>query len=297
MPWLQVKIEIQPTLAAQFEDLLLAAGALSVTYQDSQDQPIYEPELGTTPLWSNTTISSLFDAATDLAELQNFLLLSFTQMETKIAFPTLSIEILEDKDWEREWMKSYKPMQFGDRLWVCPSWCETPDPNAVNLMLDPGLAFGTGTHPTTELCLRWLDAQDCTDKSITDYGCGSGILGVAALLLGAKSVLAVDIDQQALTATLTNLERNQLSTKQLSVYLPEKAPAQATDIVVANILSGPLVELAPVLAGRVKKGGKLALSGLLVSQESDIISAYSEQFVLDPAVELEGWIRVTGVKK
>ncbi|NQZ31862.1 MAG: 50S ribosomal protein L11 methyltransferase [Oceanospirillaceae bacterium] len=297
MPWLQAKIEIKPDLAEQFEDLLLEAGALSVTYQDSQDQPIYEPELGTTPLWSNTSITGLFDAETDMQSMQDFLLLSFTQLNSQERFPTLSIEILEDKDWEREWMKSYKPMQFGKRLWVCPSWCDTPDPSAVNLMLDPGLAFGTGTHPTTELCLRWLDSIDCAQKSVTDYGCGSGILGVASLLLGAKTVLAVDIDQQALTATMTNLERNKLHTDRLQVYLPEDAPALKTEILVANILSGPLVELAPTLSARVVKGGKLALSGLLASQEAEIIAAYANEFELEPAVELDGWIRVTGIKK
>jgi len=297
MPWLQVKIEINPTLAEQFEDLLLEAGALSVTYQDTQDQPIYEPDLGTTPLWSNTTISGLFDAQTDIQAMRNFLQHAFRQIETSDSFPSLAIEILEDKDWEREWMKSYKPMRFGERLWVCPSWCETPDPDAVNLMLDPGLAFGTGTHPTTELCLRWLDSIDCQAKTVTDYGCGSGILGVASLLLGAKSVLAVDIDEQALTATITNLERNSLAKERLTAHLPENAPPLQTQILVANILSGPLVELAPVIAARVVSGGKLALSGLLASQEQDIINAYANDFDLEAAVELDGWIRVTGIKR
>jgi len=297
MAWLQVKIEINPNLADQLEDLLLEAGALSVTYQDTQDQPIYEPDLGTTPLWSNTTISGLFDAANDMQEMRDFLQSAFKKIAPEHVFPTLDIEILEDKDWEREWMKSYQPMQFGDRLWVCPSWCETPDPDAVNLMLDPGLAFGTGTHPTTELCLRWLDSIDCADKTVTDYGCGSGILGVASLLLGAKSVLAVDIDEQALTATMTNLERNNLTNDRLSAFLPEDAPQLQTQILVANILSGPLVELAPVIAARVLSGGKLALSGLLACQEQDIIKAYSQQFDLEKAVELDGWIRITGIKK
>ncbi|EPJ52249.1 MAG: ribosomal protein L11 methyltransferase [Osedax symbiont Rs2] len=297
MPWLQVKIEIKPQLADQFEDLLLEAGALSVTYQDSEDQPIYEPELGTTPLWANTVISGLFDAQQNMQQMQQQLRQAYQQLETAEAFPELDIEILEDKDWEREWMKSYKPMQFGKRLWVCPSWCDAPDPQAVNLMLDPGLAFGTGTHPTTELCLRWLDSIECQNQTVTDYGCGSGILGVAALLLGATSVLAVDIDLQALQATKTNLQRNALAQSRLSTYLPEHAPAQESDILVANILSGPLVELAPTLAKRVKSNGLLALSGLLVNQLQEIIDAYSAWFTLDPAVELDGWIRVTGIRK
>ncbi len=297
MPWLQMKLEITPRLAEQFEDLLLTAGALSVTYQDSDDQPIYEPELGTTPLWKNTALTGLFEADSNMQISQDFLRLSYQQLAHKEPFPKLCIEILEDKDWEREWMKSYKPMQFGDRLWVCPSWCDAPDPKAVNLMLDPGLAFGTGTHPTTELCLRWLDSISTKHKTVTDYGCGSGILGVAALLLGAKSVLAVDIDQQALLATNTNLERNQLPSDSLQTYLPEEAPKQQTDILVANILSGPLVALAPVLAQRVKTGGLIALSGLLSNQEQNIIDAYSPWFELSPAVELDGWIRVVGKRK
>ena len=297
MPWLQVKIATTPTLAENFEDLLLDSGALSVTYQDTQDQPIYEPELGTTPLWRNTTISALFDAQNDMQALRAHINDACNNSEMQASIDSLSIEILEDKDWERQWMKSYKPMQFGNRLWVCPSWCDVPDPNAVNLMLDPGLAFGTGTHPTTELCLRWLDSIDVTDQEITDYGCGSGILGIAALLLGAKSVLAVDIDSQALQATQTNLLRNNLAPTRLSTYLPEKAPQRETQILVANILSGPLVELAPLIAQRVRHKGLIALSGLLAEQQQEIINAYSPWFILDQAVLLDGWIRVTGVRK
>ncbi len=297
MPWLQVKIATTPTLAENFEDLLLDSGALSVTYQDTQDQPIYEPELGTTPLWRNTTISALFDAQNDMQALRAQLNDACHNSEMQASIDSLSIEILEDKDWERQWMKSYKPMQFGNRLWVCPSWCDVPDPNAVNLMLDPGLAFGTGTHPTTELCLRWLDSIDVTDQEITDYGCGSGILGIAALLLGAKSVLAVDIDSQALQATQTNLLRNNLAPTRLSTYLPENAPQRETQILIANILSGPLVELAPLIAQRVRHKGLIALSGLLAEQQQEIINAYSPWFILDQAVLLDGWIRVTGVRK
>lgn len=297
MPWLQVKLDISPSHAEQFEDLLLETGALSVTYQDTQDQPIYEPELGTTPLWSNTTITGLFDAQNDMQAVEQQVQLRLAAIADQVAPPKLKIEILEDKDWEREWMKSYQPMRFGERLWVCPTWCDTPDPKAVNLMLDPGLAFGTGTHPTTALCLKWLDSIDLTGKTVTDYGCGSGILGVAALLLGAKSVLAVDIDDQALLATNTNLTRNQLAPELLRSYLPQDAPLEQSEVLLANILSGPLVELAPVIAERVVKGGKLALSGLLSSQQQEIIDAYQPWFDLDPTVEDEDWIRVTGTKR
>ncbi|MGB2221832.1 50S ribosomal protein L11 methyltransferase [Neptunomonas sp.] len=297
MPWLQIKLEINPDSAERYEDILLEAGCAAVTYQDSEDQPIFEPDLGTTPLWQRTTISGLFDTDYDMAATEAFIREAHATIFKNSDFPTFSAEILEDKDWEREWMKNYHPMQFGQRLWICPSWREAPDPNAVNLMLDPGLAFGTGTHPTTALCLEWLDAQTLEGKKVTDYGCGSGILGIAALLLGADHVIAVDIDIQAIQATRDNLGRNKLSDDRLDAYLPESAPQTATDVLVANILAGPLVELAPTLAERVKPGGLLALSGLLIHQADEIIQAYSPWFDLDPVAEREEWIRVTGVKR
>ncbi|MDN2658558.1 50S ribosomal protein L11 methyltransferase [Neptunomonas sp. CHC150] len=297
MPWLQIKLEINPDSAERYEDILLEAGCAAVTYQDSEDQPIFEPDLGTTPLWQRTTISGLFDTDYDMAATEAFIREAHATIFKNSDFPTFSAEILEDKDWEREWMKNYHPMQFGQRLWICPSWREAPDPNAVNLMLDPGLAFGTGTHPTTALCLEWLDAQTLEGKKVTDYGCGSGILGIAALLLGADHVIAVDIDIQAIQATRDNLGRNKLSDDRLDAYLPESAPQAATDVLVANILAGPLVELAPTLAERVKPGGLLALSGLLIHQADEIIQAYSPWFDLDPVAEREEWIRVTGVKR
>jgi len=297
MPWLQIKLEINPDSAERYEDILLEAGCAAVTYQDSEDQPIFEPDLGTTPLWQRTTISGLFDTDYDMAATEAFIREAHSTIFKNSDFPTFSAEILEDKDWEREWMKNYHPMQFGQRLWICPSWREAPDPNAVNLMLDPGLAFGTGTHPTTALCLEWLDAQTLEGKKVTDYGCGSGILGIAALLLGADHVIAVYIDIQAIQATRDNLGRNKLSDDRLDAYLPESAPQAATDVLVANILAGPLVELAPTLAERVKPGGLLALSGLLIHQADEIIQAYSPWFDLDPVAEREEWIRVTGVKR
>jgi len=298
MPWLQIKVSIPPEQAEAYEDLLLAAGCAAVTYQDAADQPIFEPDLGTTPLWSDTVVTGLFAAEHDLRETLQLLQTAQQQIATgQTALPEFKAEILEDKDWEREWMKNYHPMQFGQRLWICPSWREAPDPNAVNLMLDPGLAFGTGTHPTTALCLEWLDAQTLENKKVTDYGCGSGILGIAALLLGADHVIAVDSDIQAIQATRDNLGRNKLSDDRLDAYLPESAPQAATDVLVANILAGPLVELAPTLAERVKPGGLLALSGLLIHQADEIIQAYSPWFDLDPVAEREEWIRVTGVKR
>ncbi|NVK40418.1 MAG: 50S ribosomal protein L11 methyltransferase [Oceanospirillaceae bacterium] len=296
MPWLQIKLSIKPDVAEQYEDILLAAGCAAVTYQDSADEPIFEPDLGTTPLWSDTTITGLFAAEHDLKETEKIVREAHEQLFPDQPLPEFRAEILEDKDWEREWMSNYHPMRFGQRLWVCPSWREAPEPDAVNLMLDPGLAFGTGTHPTTALCLEWLDAEPLAGKGVTDYGCGSGILGIAALLLGADSVLAVDIDPQALQATRSNLERNNLDVSRLEACLPEQAPERESDVLVANILAGPLVELAPTLAKRVRSGGRIALSGLLEQQAEEIQAAYSPWFRLDPIAERDGWIRISGTR-
>lgn len=296
MPWLQIKLDVSPENAEYYEDLLLAAGCAAVTFTDQQDQPIFEPDLGTTPLWSNTVLSGLFSADHNLEATLTFLKDSHQEQFPGEDLPPCKAEILEDKDWEREWMDNYQPMQFGKRLWVCPSWKQVPDPDAVNLMLDPGLAFGTGTHPTTALCLQYLDSLDLQGQTVTDYGCGSGILGIATLLLGAEQVTAVDIDPQALTASKDNLARNQLEPQRMSVYLPEDTPEHQSDLLVANILAGPLVELAPTLSKHTRSGGRLVLSGLLSSQEEEIRAAYGNDFALDPVAENEGWIRITGVK-
>ncbi|MBY4679053.1 50S ribosomal protein L11 methyltransferase [Marinobacterium arenosum] len=297
MPWLQIKINITPEQSDQYEDILLAAGCAAVTFEDAADQPIFEPDLGTTPLWSNTHISGLFDASYDLNKTMDFIKQAHEQLFAGQPMPTIKAEILEDKDWERAWMDNYHPMQFGKRLWVCPSWREAPEPDAVNLMLDPGLAFGTGTHPTTALCLEWLDGEPLDGKQVVDFGCGSGILGIAALLLGAEHVTAIDIDPQALQATRDNLARNKLPKAKLQAFLPEQAPDIQADYVVANILAGPLVQLAPTIAGHVKPGGRLALSGLLSNQAEEIQATYGQWFDLEPVAQQEDWIRITGTKR
>ncbi|MBA4501399.1 50S ribosomal protein L11 methyltransferase [Marinobacterium marinum] len=298
MPWLQIKVSIPPEQADTYEDLLLAAGCAAVTYQDAADQPIFEPDLGTTPLWNSTVVTGLFAAEHDLRETLDLLHNAQQSLSADLnPLPEFKAEILEDKDWEREWMDHYHPMQFGRRLWVCPSWREAPEPGAVNLMLDPGLAFGTGTHPTTALCLEWLDAQTLDDRQVVDYGCGSGILGIAALLLGARHVQAIDIDPQALTATRDNLERNRLPAATLDTFLPLDAPLIEADLLVANILAGPLCQLAPTLAARVKPNGRILLSGLLSQQADEIVSTYSQWFEMDAPGEREGWIRISGTRK
>ena len=206
------------------------------------------------------------------------------------------IEQLEDKDWEREWMDNFHPMRFGERLWICPSWRDVPDENAVNVMLDPGLAFGTGTHPTTSLCLQWLDSLDLTGKTVIDFGCGSGILAIAALKLGAAKAIGIDIDPQAIQASRDNAERNGVSDR-LELYLPKDQPEEMkADVVVANILAGPLRELAPLISVLPVSGGLLGLSGILASQAESVCDAYADSFTLDPVVEKEEWCRITGRK-
>ena len=296
MPWLQINVVTSPDIAEFYEDLLLESGCAAVTFEDAKDQPIFEPELGTTPLWGSTVITGLFAAEHDLESTMAFLNEQKLSVEggDKIEFKA---EILEDKDWEREWMTHYHPMQFGQNFWVCPSWIEVPDANAVNLMLDPGLAFGTGTHPTTALCLEWLASESLNDKSVIDYGCGSGILGIAAILLGASSVSGVDIDPQALTATQDNLVRNGLDKERLPVFFPESFASEPVDLVIANILAGPLKVLAPTLAELVKSEGQLILSGLLIDQADELISTYSEWFDMEPPSTKEEWVRLTGRKR
>ncbi|NCB30925.1 MAG: 50S ribosomal protein L11 methyltransferase [Clostridia bacterium] len=219
------------------------------------------------------------------------------QAEGGNELPRHKTELVEDKDWVRAWMDDYHPMPFGQRLWVCPSWREPPQPDAVNLLLDPGLAFGTGTHPTTALCLRYLDREVQGNELVVDYGCGRGILGIAALLLGAKHMVGVDIDPQALTATRDNAGRNGIADDRYEIYLPADTPAVQGDITVANILAGPLTELGPHIAGLTRQGGKLALSGLLAEQAEEVSACYSQWFDMAPAQQQDDWVILTGIKR
>ncbi|MEL0612670.1 50S ribosomal protein L11 methyltransferase [Marinomonas arenicola] len=295
MPWLQIRLNTTPEHVPAFEDTLLDCGAIVVTFEDVHDDPVYEPDLNTTPLWKHTQVTGLFEADADLEHIR-------PAVEHKAAALgdaeslELKIEIVEDKDWEREWMDSYHPIKFGERLWVCPSWREVPDENAITLMLDPGLAFGTGTHPTTALCLQWLDSIDCDNKTIIDYGCGSGILGIAGLLLGANNMVGIDIDPQAVQATQANAERNQIDPARIEVKLPPYESDLQADIVVANILAGPLAQLATTITALVKPNGKLALSGILANQAQEVIEAYQEWFTIESITEKEEWVRIVGVK-
>lgn len=293
MSWLQLRVQADCDNSSAIEDALLAAGAVSVTFEDSADQPILEPAIGETPLWDNTRVTGLFpaDTDTDLATVTATAALG-------ASLPAYRWEILEDRDWEREWMDNFHPIPCGERLWICPSWREPPQPEAVNLLLDPGLAFGTGTHPTTFLCLQWLDRADLSGKTVLDYGCGSGILGIAALLLGAREVVAVDNDPQALIATRENATRNGLAETQITTLLPNQLAATTiADITVANILAEPLISLVETLRDHTRPGGQIALSGILESQAPTLQARYQPWFALDSLAQLDGWACLSGRRK
>ncbi|MBT0586237.1 50S ribosomal protein L11 methyltransferase [Alteromonas oceanisediminis] len=292
MAWLQLIIDTHPERANAIGDWLEMQEAQAVTFLDAKDTPTYEPKPGEVLLWPDTRIIGLYDADHDMEALvsqlhSSGLLASSDKIKT---------EQLEDKDWIREWMDSFHPMQFGQRLWICPSWRDVPYPDAVNVMLDPGLAFGTGTHPTTALCLEWLDGLTLNDAQVVDFGCGSGILGVAALKLGAKHCVGIDIDPQALLATKDNAQRNGVDS-QFDVYLPEHQPQVQADVVVANILSGPLLALREVITAYCQPGGKLVLSGILAEQVEKIEAAYAADFDLAPAKIHGDWARVSGTRR
>ncbi|GAB3381687.1 50S ribosomal protein L11 methyltransferase [Spongiibacter taiwanensis] len=292
MTWLQLRLDADPDSATALEDALMEIGASAVTMEDDADQPLYEPPRGETPVWTHTRVTGLFPADTDIAALLPALEAFYGN-----ALPTHRVEILEDRDWIREWMDSYHPLQCGERLWVCPSWREPVDANAVNILLDPGLAFGTGTHPTTWLCLQWLDSQDLTGKTVIDYGCGSGILGIAALLLGADSLIAIDNDPQALSATADNAQRNGIDPARLRCLLPEQFDNSVhADVLLANILAAPLLQLAPRLAGLVKPGAQICLSGILDSQGDSLQQHYASWFEQMQLTTREEWVRITGTK-
>lgn len=292
MPWLQLRINAKNSSAELIEDALLEAGALAVTMEDNANQPILEPALGETPLWDNTRITGLFDAGTATKAISAGL-----KEQLGESFSSQNWELLEDKDWEREWIKNYHPIRCGDRLWICPSWKEPPEPQATNLLLDPGLAFGTGTHPTTFLCLNWLDGLCLQGQNIIDFGCGSGILAIAALLLDAEQATCVDIDPQALLATADNAQRNSITPDRVKTFLPDGAPDTPADIVLANILAGPLTELAPLLAKLTKSGGKLCLSGIIESQADIVMASYQPWFDFEPVANKDEWVRLVATKR
>jgi ribosomal protein L11 methyltransferase len=291
MAWIQLTLSSSEEHAPRVGDMLMGNGAQAVTYRDGADTPIFEPRPGEVTLWQNTLVTGLFDAEADIKSV-------VTNLEKSAILPTplqYKTDALEDKDWEREWMDNFHPIQFGERLWICPSWRDIPDPSAVNILLDPGMAFGTGTHPTTAMCLRWLDANPPKDKTTLDFGCGSGILGIAALLFDAKHAIGIDIDQQALIATKDNAERNGVSNR-FDVYLPSEQPQTQVDLVLANVLAGPLRELSDTILAFVKPGGQLVLSGILERQVDDVMQAYQPDINFDTPVIDGDWAMLSGTR-
>lgn len=287
MPWIQLSFSCAKDLSTTISEALSIIGAVSVTLQDAADQPLLEPGVGETPLWNQIVVTGLFDAASNVDSL-------IAHMQKLIGTDTLPpwrVSSLEDKAWEREWMQHFQPMRFGTRTWICPSWRQPPDPDAANIYLDPGLAFGTGTHPTTALCLKWLDQHIKGGEIVIDFGCGSGILGIGALKLGAATVWAVDNDPQALVATRDNALKNRIEANLKILGVNDLIPVKS-DILLANILANPLISLATLFAEKVKPGGVAILSGILLEQQSMVLQAYSSDFKLISSAQKEDWIRL-----
>ncbi len=287
--WRQLSFSLPADLAEAISERLEGLGSQAVTFTEGDDEAVFEPAPGETPLWRRTRVTALFDAAIDTRRIAERLQSEFPQLQD------WTHDTLEDRSWERAWLDHFHPLNFG-RLWVVPSGQAPPDPEAVCLTLDPGLAFGTGTHPTTALCLEWLAGADLKGSTVVDYGCGSGILAVAALLLGAERAVACDIDPQALSATRANAAKNRVAERLICRY-PEEMPSIDADVVVANILAEPLIRLAPVLSALVRPEGHLVLSGLLHHQQESVLQAYRDGFRFETPAVREGWVRLCGRKR
>jgi ribosomal protein L11 methyltransferase len=291
MAWQQISVITDEDSAPKLADFFDSLGAVSVTYMDAEDEPVYEPAIGETKIWSNTQVIALYELDAKPEQIK-------IRVCEKFAHAPLQnwlIEDIEDQAWERAWMEYYHPMKFADRLWVCPTGQEHIEPGTVCLTLDPGLAFGTGTHPTTALCLEWLASHDLTGKTVIDYGCGSGILAVAAVLLGATEAHALDIDPQAITATQDNALKNNVQGK-IRCYLPEQFTAFEADVVLANILAKPLIEMSTQISSLVKLGGDLVLSGILHEQAESVADTYQQHLTMKVPVRQEDWIRLEGIR-
>lgn len=291
MAWYQISVVCNEQIAPEVADFFSDLDAVSVTFMDAEDEPVYEPAIGETKIWTQTRVIALYELTADPAAIKSQVHMRFLQDCLKY----WEFEVIEDKAWERAWMEYYHPMKFADKLWVCPTGQGQSEPGTVCLTLDPGLAFGTGTHPTTALCLEWLACHDLNGKTVLDYGCGSGILAVAALLLGADKAYAVDIDPQAITATEDNAKKNKVDDRIIcSLADGFDAKKITADIVLANILAKPLIEMVEKITGMIVAHGELVLSGILAEQVDLVVGAYRPYLLLDQVEQKEDWVRLAG---
>ena len=291
MAWLQLSVLTDRTSADTLSEALESLGAVSVTLQDAADEALLEPAPGEHPIWQSVSITAIFPPDAEPDRLRNAVRDALGEPDSDIA-----IESLEDQDWSETWRRDFHAMQFGTRLWVCPTHELPSEPDAVVVDMDPGLAFGTGTHATTAMCLEWLDAHAPAGLRVIDYGCGSGILAIAACKLGAGEVTGVDIDPQAILSTHENAKRNAVQNT-LHAVLPGDPETRDADLVLANILANPLIELATILNALVRPGGTIVMTGILGEQAEDVMAAYREWFEFDEPVRREDWVLLAGHKR
>lgn len=291
--WQELKFRVSSENALLVEEKLFSSGAAAVTFLDAKNQPIFVEETDQTPLWEEICIVSLFPKDVNL----NPVVDNLVHNPPTIDLDDIETHLVNDQDWENKWMNDQKPQQFGNRLWIYPSWISPSEPSETNMILDPGLAFGTGSHPTTSLCLNWLDNNLVPSQHIIDYGCGSGILAIAAALLGASKVYAVDNDSQAITATLNNMGKNRISNQLIQTYSPEALPQVKVDLLIANILANPLIQLSEIFSALIKPNGKIVLSGILEEQVEKVSYHYKSYFELDEPQLKGGWALIAGSYK
>lgn len=286
MPWQELTLRVAKQQSVDIEDLLERLGAIAITLRDADGSPLFEPAPGQTPLWDVVSITALFEEDTDVQ-------MVLAQLPEGVHARTGHVA---DRVWEREWLENFKPMQFGRRLWIYPTWSEATEVDSLVLRLDPGLAFGSGTHETTRLCLEWLDGQTLNNQTLLDYGCGSGVLSIAAVLLGCDKVVAVDIDEQARLATERNAEQNDIGGERLLICSPESIPEMKFDVVVSNILSEVIMKLSKALLGFLEDGGRLAVSGILSRQQAAVVESFGADMIWGVASRLGDWVCLHGVK-
>ena len=292
MDWIQLSLQIERHQADLTSEVLMGLGSISITYSDTFDNAIYEPPVGQTPLWKNLTINALFNSDVN----QKNIKISLSEI---CNIEVLSFNLLKGRVWEEEFKKDFRAMQFGKNLWICPSWEEQTQlpTDSIVINMNPGLAFGTGNHQTTDLCLQYLDANPPKNLNVIDFGCGAGVLAIAAAKLGAKSVLAIDNDLQAVHATRENVIHNQCENIITTMHSEEESDFGKCDVLVSNILTNPLIELVSLFAKLVRPNGSLVLSGILKEQSDMIVSCYAQYFSNLEISNKDEWCRVCGTRK